>query len=216
MEKHLVLVHRNLLWGESLASLLNFKEGFCVEKLMSYNELFSFNLKTSSLIVLEASYPNVELVNQIQFLKKGNHKIIVVGFIIDNQFVDLVVQCGVDAYVLKSDSKENLYLSVSQVCKGEKFFSARFTQILSERFTSDSTKLTQRELDVLIGIVNMHQSKQIADDLNISVATVRTHRKNIMRKVGAKNYLGLIKYACSNGLLESSGGQFCAFSQKIE
>ncbi len=216
MEKHLVLVHSNLLWGESLASLLNLNDDFSVKMLLTYEELPNTSFDHTAIVILEASYPNVGLINQIEFLKKHKQKVIVVGFIIDNQFVDLIVKYGVDAYVLKSDSKENLYLSVNQVCRGEKYFSARFTQILSERFSRDSTKLTGRELDVLIGIVNMHQSNKIADDLNISIATVRTHRKNIMRKLGAKNYLGLIKYACSNGLIESAGGEFCAFSQKYE
>ncbi len=216
MDKHLVLVHSNLLWGESLASLLNMRDGFCVKKILSYEELPSFDFENTSIIVLEATYPNVDLIDRIQFLKKKNQKIIVVGFVFDNQFVELVVKYGVDAYVLKSDSKENLYLSVNQVCRGERFFSAKFTQILSDRFTQDNSRLTQRELDVLIGIVNMKQSDQIANDLNISVATVRTHRKNIMRKLGAKNYLGLIKYACGNGLMGSSDGEFCAFSQIFE
>ncbi len=135
----------------------------------------------------------------------------------DNQFVDIIIQEGIDAYVLKSDSKENLFLSINQVSRGEKFFSANVTEILSNHLlrSDDHSKLTKRELDVLIGIVNMQHTKQIADFLNLSEATVRTHRKNIMRKFGAKNYLGLIRYACRNGLLESPGEQFCLGCKKV-
>ncbi len=217
MKKHLVLLYSNLLWAESLACLLNRNTEFNVLKTLELKEIPDLEYLNTSIFILESNCPNVELVDQVKYLKSNNQKVIVVGFVMDNQFVDIIIQEGIDAYVLKSDSKENLFLSINQVSRGEKFFSANVTEILSNHLlhTDDHSKLTKRELDVLIGLVNMQHTKQIADDLNLSEATVRTHRKNIMRKFGAKNYLGLIRYACRNGLLESPGEQFCLGCKKV-
>lgn len=211
MKKHLTLVYSNLLWGESLSSLLNENTEFKVLRLIKLRSIPEIEYLDTSIFILEASSPNAELVEHVKYLKKKKQKVIVVGFVLDNQLVDIIIQEGIDGYVLKSDSKENLFLSINQVAKDEKFFSANVTQILSNHLqhSENDSKLTKRELDVLIGIVNMQQTKEIADQLHLSQATVRTHRKHIMQKFGAKNYIGLIRYACRNGLLESPGEQFC-------
>ncbi len=216
MKKHLILLYNNLLWGESLIALLEKNEEFKVLSLINYNQLPDKEFQKTSIYIVEASCPNVELLELVKFLKKNKQKVIVVGFVMDNQFVDMIFQYGVDGYVLKTDSTDNLYLSINQVYRNEKFYSAHVTEILSKHLinTNDESRLTARELEVLIGIVNMQQTPQIAKHLHLSEATVRTHRKNIIRKFGAKNYIGLIRYACRNGLLESPGEQFCAGCQK--
>lgn len=65
-------------------------------------------------------------------------------------------------------------------------------------------ELSNREIDVLklvsIGLIN----KQIADQLNISLHTVISHRKNITRKLGIKTVSGLTVYALLNGLVSST------------
>lgn len=62
--------------------------------------------------------------------------------------------------------------------------------------------LTKREVEVLQLIVDEKTSTEIANDLEISVRTVETHRKNISQKVNAKSSVGLVKYAIRAGLIE--------------
>ena len=61
--------------------------------------------------------------------------------------------------------------------------------------------LTKRETEILRLIVRGNLNKQIADQLNISLNTVLTHRKNILFKTGIKTVSGLTMYCISNGLL---------------
>ena len=61
--------------------------------------------------------------------------------------------------------------------------------------------LTKRETEILRLIVRGYLNKQIADQLNISLNTVLTHRKNILFKTGIKTVSGLTMYCISNGLL---------------
>lgn len=63
-------------------------------------------------------------------------------------------------------------------------------------------KLSGRETDVLIQLVNGFSNKEIAENLNISVHTVISHRKNISQKTGIKSQSGLTIYAISNKIVD--------------
>jgi len=68
----------------------------------------------------------------------------------------------------------------------------------------NSEALSDRERDVIIGVVQGLQNKEIADRLCISVNTVITHRRNIARKLQIHSPAGLTIYAIVNGLVDIS------------
>ena len=61
--------------------------------------------------------------------------------------------------------------------------------------------LTTRETEILRLILNEYTSKEIGEHLKISMRTVETHRKNILKKTGAKNLVALVKYGLRQNLL---------------
>ena len=69
---------------------------------------------------------------------------------------------------------------------------------------NESVDLSNRETDVLICVAKGMTNKDISDMLNISVHTVITHRKNIVKKTGIKSVSGLTVYALLNNLVEES------------
>ena len=68
--------------------------------------------------------------------------------------------------------------------------------------TSDDVELSKRETDVLVAIAKGMMNKEIADQMNISIHTVISHRKNITRKTGIKSVSGLTVYALLNNLID--------------
>lgn len=68
--------------------------------------------------------------------------------------------------------------------------------------TELSTKLTPRELTVLIDIANGYSNTEIGKRLAISHRTVDTHRTNIRNKLGVNGLAGMIKYALQSGLIK--------------
>ena len=69
---------------------------------------------------------------------------------------------------------------------------------------NESVDLSNREIDILVCVAKGMTNKDISDKLNISVHTVITHRKNIVRKTGIKSVAGLTVYALLNNLVEES------------
>jgi len=66
-------------------------------------------------------------------------------------------------------------------------------------------ELTKRETAVLVEVAKGLSNKEIANKLNVSVFTVTTHRKNIVRKTGIKSVAGLTVYALLNNLIDEDG-----------
>ena len=68
----------------------------------------------------------------------------------------------------------------------------------------DDVELSKREIDVLIAVAKGMMNKEIADQMNISIHTVISHRKNITRKTGIKSVSGLTVYALLNNLIDET------------
>ena len=64
------------------------------------------------------------------------------------------------------------------------------------------TSLTEREIQILKLVLEEFSSETIASKLNLSIRTIETHRKNIMRKTGCKSLIGIFKLAVKAGLVE--------------
>ena len=67
---------------------------------------------------------------------------------------------------------------------------------------TDDVELSKRETDVLVAVAKGMMNKEIADEMNISIHTVISHRKNITRKTGIKSVSGLTVYALLNNLID--------------
>lgn len=72
---------------------------------------------------------------------------------------------------------------------------------MNDNDTEPLNALSQREMEVLALVVKGNINKEIADILNISQATVVTHRKNITAKLGLKNVSSLTVYAVMHGII---------------
>ena len=69
---------------------------------------------------------------------------------------------------------------------------------------TEDVELSKRETDVLVAVAKGMMNKEIADQMNISIHTVISHRKNITRKTGIKSVSGLTVYALLNNLIDES------------
>jgi DNA-binding NarL/FixJ family response regulator len=97
------------------------------------------------------------------------------------------------SYLLKPFTEIQLEIAVTQV----------FHQKVETLVQFENCPFTSRELDILYFLEQGLSSKDIALKLDISIGTVKTHRKNMMNKIGTENSLKLIKTAIGNGWIKS-------------
>ena len=74
----------------------------------------------------------------------------------------------------------------------------------SQPLQSDGYDLSEREREILVAVARGLTNKEIADQHNISIHTVISHRKNISRKTGIKTIAGLTVYALLNNMIDES------------
>lgn len=80
----------------------------------------------------------------------------------------------------------------------------RLTEMESEHLSDGGYELTDREREILISVARGRTNKKIADEHNISIHTVISHRKNITRKTGIKSVAGLTVYALLNNMIDQN------------
>ncbi|HEV7347849.1 response regulator transcription factor [Telluribacter sp.] len=118
-------------------------------------------------------------------------------------------RAGIAGYVMKKANRTELENALRTVASGQKYFSESVMRELmmgtprqeENADHKDFAQLTKRELEIVRLIAQEFSTTEIADRLFISVGTVETHRHNIMRKLGAKNFIGIIKYAIKYKIL---------------
>ncbi len=129
-------------------------------------------------------------------------KIIVLSMHDDPAVVKELLRSGVSGYILKKDTYKNLTDALQKVIEGKRFLSDEVAELLINLPEEEERGvLTSREIEILKLITKEFNSRQIAEVLFISERTVETHRKNILKKTGATNLVGLVKYAYANNLV---------------
>ncbi len=129
-------------------------------------------------------------------------KIIVLSMIDEpGEIRDIMVE-GIDGYVLKKYARQELFRAIDSVMSDRQYWSPEACKaILKEPASSEQPALTARELEVLKLLTKELTSKEISQQIFISERTVETHRKNLLRKTGSSNTVGLIKYAYAHKLI---------------
>lgn len=111
--------------------------------------------------------------------------------------IDELQDTNVDAIVLKGDDPYELQMAVESVKMGIEYCSSRFKKCADNA----PGHLTEREKEVLQMMCDGMSSKLIAEKMCVSENTVEYHRKQILRRIGAKNNVQAVSIALKEGLL---------------
>ena len=124
------------------------------------------------------------------------------------------MEVGADGYLLKDSSKEEIVKAIKVVASGEKYYSGSvsgiivngYLNVVSNPGTSDienkKGRISKQEKSILAHLVHGRNSREIAENLTLSIRTVDNHRARMMKKLGVKNAVELVKMALEEKLLE--------------
>src|SRR5690606_7711450 len=128
-------------------------------------------------------------------------KIIIISTLEDNNTVETLLKQGVDGYLAKSDSSNEIISALKAVSEGKTFISNNLKKQGTTSLRKNTIILTPREKEVLSLILQEKTTKEIADKVCLSEKTVENHRANLFIKFGVKNLAGLVKQAILEGFL---------------
>jgi DNA-binding NarL/FixJ family response regulator len=110
------------------------------------------------------------------------------------------LRAGARAYILKGHVHKDLLETIRAVHAGQKRIPADIAAELAEHAMDD--ELTEREIDVLKLVAAGNANKQIADQLSIGEATVKSHVSNILSKLGANDRSHAVTIGLKRGIIE--------------
>jgi DNA-binding NarL/FixJ family response regulator len=148
----------------------------------------------------------IEATRQIR-AANGGTKVVALSSYSDRRYVTAILAAGASAYVLKANAYDNLRRAVDAVIQGKGYLCPEVAGAVIDVATasrpSDSSVyflLGPREREVLQLLAEGLTSPQIAARLHVSTATVDSHRRNLMGKLGIHSVAELTKYAIREGL----------------
>lgn len=130
-------------------------------------------------------------------------KILIVTSYLDNEKIMPVLDAGAKGYMLKTSSADELLHAVSKVAAGELAIEQEVSKKVEyhRNHMELHEELTARERDVLQLIAKGYENQRIADDLFISLKTVKTHVSNILAKLEVSDRTQATVYAFQHHLV---------------
>jgi DNA-binding NarL/FixJ family response regulator len=167
--------------------------------------------KAPDVVVMDVSMPDLNGMEATTQIVENNKKtrVIALSMHSDKRFVMGMLRAGASGYLLKDCASQELANAIYQVAAGKKYLSPEITGVVIDDFllggategvAATASVLSAREREVLQLIAEGWSTKQIASHLYVSIKTIETHRRQIMKKLDLHTIADLTKYAVREGL----------------
>lgn len=165
------------------------------------------------IVIMDIGMPILNGIEATGQLRKSHPKIRVIALSMHSEksYVKEMLEAGASGYLFKNCTYHQLIEGIEAVYAGKKYLSDTITEVLihdyldkseDNRPTETESLLTGRETEVLKLFAMGKSTKEIADQLFVSIKTVGTHRQHIMDKLEFKSTTDLVKYAIKNKLID--------------
>lgn len=181
--------------------------GDIVEAISAEEALSLVRKMPFQLILMDLSLPGLSGVECSLRILKLNPKarIVILTGLPDTGHANRLLRAGVLGYLTKGCSTEEVHRAMTQALAGKQYISEDIAQDLALDSARDGEespfkRLTQRELEVAMQLLDGNRNRQISDLMHISEKTVSTHRRSAFDKLGIDTTAELARMAMTHGL----------------
>jgi len=156
-------------------------------------------LETPDVLLLDLNLPDgsgIDFCSEIH-TKYPEVKILILTTHNECSIARQVLKNGASGYVLKNSLSEEVIAGIETIMQGEVFLCDEIDILLKKR-SNDQLRFTKREKELLRLLVEGNSNREMAEKMILSIDTVKTYRKHLMSKIGAKNTAMLVKMAIEN------------------
>ncbi len=213
MKIKVIIADDHAIIREGLKSLLE-KKGICVLDIAQNGREAvekAIELKPD-VMMMDISMPDLNGVEATARIKKEvpNTKIIALSMHSSKTIIDKMFAAGASGYILKESAFSELYDAIQDVLRGNFYLTPAIARMYvdSQGFAFSSSdqipkfnKISKKEREILQLVAEGEKTRDIAEKLSVSIKTVETHRRNIMKKLNIFSVAGLTKFAIKEGIV---------------
>ncbi|WP_396189016.1 response regulator [Flavobacterium sp.] len=206
----IALVDDHQLFRKSLSLLLNSSDAF--EIVYDSDDGLHFIAYAQSnvidVVLLDIQMPKLNGFEVCKRLKVINPeiKILIISQLTSKEVIHYVMECGANGFCSKNTSPEHLEIAIHKIMEHDYYFDTNLGSIIRDVILWDKKEvgnfdpnsslfLTKREIEIIKLSCKEMITKEIANKLCVSPRTVDNHKKNIMKKTNAKNFIGVVLFA---------------------
>jgi len=166
------------------------------------------------LVVLDISLSGPDGLDVLKEIraKTASLPVLILSMHDESIYAERAMRAGANGYIMKQEATERVLVAIRRILEGKVYLSERLTNKMLEQFVhgSGSSKndplmnLSDRELEVYRLIGAGHGTRQIADELHVSVKTVESYQAHIKEKLSLRNARELVQHAIESTLSEKS------------
>jgi DNA-binding NarL/FixJ family response regulator len=218
MEKiKIILVDDHQLVRDGIKALLGgIPEISVIGEAANGDELFTkLNTLKPDLLIMDISLPGISGIELTRKVCIGYPEIktLILSMYNNEEFIFNSLKAGAKGYLPKNTTRDELLKAILAIRNGEEFYGESISRIMLKSYVkraideerpseTPGEMLTSRELEILKLYAEGFINKEISDKLAISIRTVETHKNHIMRKLGLKSTVEMVKYAIRNKIVE--------------
>jgi DNA-binding NarL/FixJ family response regulator len=165
------------------------------------------------IIIMDIAMPLLNGIEAAKRVRKSlpNCKILILSMYSHEHYIHQLLETGVSGYLLKDSSGQDIIKAIRAAMKNETIMSPSISQKVEDAYLAPQKKqtrekryetLSNREREVFQLIAEGFTTKQITETLCISTSTVKSHRANIMEKLGLTSPVQLGRFAIKLGLVD--------------
>ena len=210
---HILLVEDNRLLRDGIKALINAQPDLKIAATSEGNQDVLIKARTLNpqVILMDMGLRNENGVHVVATLTKILPQIKVIGMGLVPSQLDIVelVQAGAVGFILKDATIDNVLSTIRSVARGEKVLPPMLTGSLfshvvehaqprGKRELANAVRMTKREREIIVLIAEAMSNKEIADRLNLSTYTVKSHIHNILEKMALHSRLEIATHSYEN------------------
>jgi len=210
----ILIADSQVLTREGITSVLKNTGNYdIIGYIESNNELFGFlENNTPSILIIDPYRLDDFLISHLAKLTgifPASRILVLTGNPVNENIIK-ILESGITHFISKYCTKDELVNALTAIEKNENFLCKEVVEALLKenliisKNKSANTHLTKKEFEIIHLIAQGLTTKEIAAKDFLSVHTVNTHRKNILKKLGINNTSELIMYAVKTGIVDTT------------
>jgi DNA-binding NarL/FixJ family response regulator len=202
-----LLVDDHPIVRQGLALLID-REGdlsVCGEADGAHSAFHAIQTLRPDIVVLDISLSGpdgLDVLKEIR-MKTASLPVLILSMHDESIYAERAMRAGANGYIMKQEATEKVLVAIRRILQGEVYLSDRLTNTMLQQYVrgvsptkmSPLVSLTDRELEVFRLIGEGHGTRQIADELHLSVKTIESYQAHIKEKLVLRNARELVQHA---------------------